>query len=459
MAETNTTISSSQPKPLGQNLTPPIYNAILKAITEDPDRLDLLLSLLHPSDIANLLERLPKQHRPIVLHKIPDDSLGGVISNVEVPVQEALLEEMNEKEVTACISQLPSDDVADLLQHMGDEQALATLQLIPEIQQALLNYDENTAGGIMQLETIAVPQVWTVGRLMDYLRTDGRELPKNIQTVFITDPTRKLLGTLSLSRLVKAQVDNRLVDVMRTDPFTVQPEESQKSVAEMFEKYDLLTCPVVDKNNRLLGQITFDDVIDVVIEEHQKELMRQAGLSVEEDLFGSTVHTTKKRLPWLIINLLTAVMASIVIGMFEGTIQELVALAVLMPIVASMGGNAGTQTLTVTIRGMSLNKITPKNAFSLLRKEFMVGSFNGLILGVLLAAGTSFIYDNPMLGLVIFIATIANHLLAAIAGNLVPLMLDKFGVDPAIASGILVTTVTDVMGFFTFLGLAALLLM
>jgi len=451
-------IVDRQPLPLGQNLTEPIYNAILKAISEEPDRLDLLLSLLHPSDIADLLERLPNQHRGIVLHKVPQDIFGNVLSNVESAVQERLLEEMTAQEVNAAVAKLPSDDVADLLQNMSDEQAIATLRLIPEIQQALLNYEEDTAGGLMQLETLAVPQTWTVARLMDYLRDGHHKLPNNIATIYITDPTRRLLGTISLTRLVQINTEKRLSEVMRTDPFTVMPEVPQTDVAQMFEKYDLIALAVIDKNNRLLGQITIDDVMDVILEEHHYEMMHQAGVSDEEDLFGSTMHTTQKRLPWLVINLFTAILASIVIGIFEGTIQELVALAVLMPIVASMGGNAGTQTLTVTIRGLVQKKITSKNAFSLLKKEFLVGSFNGFVLGVLLAGGTAVVYGNLNLGLVIFAATIANHIFAAVSGNLIPLILERRGIDPAIASGILITTVTDVMGFFTFLGLAALIL-
>ncbi|MBI1362691.1 MAG: magnesium transporter [Proteobacteria bacterium] len=455
------TVDRKAPKPLGHNLTEPIYEAVLKALDEEPARLDVLLTLLHPSDIADLLERLPIRNRPEVLHRVPHEVLADVIANVSYGVQENLLEEMTEDEVKNVLTNLDSDDVADIVQNMDDNLADQTLEIIPEIQQALLNYPEDTAGGIMQLEVISVPKSWTVDKLLVHLRQKAKDdsLPERFSTVCITDHTRKLLGTINLSRLVRIQPKELLGDVMRTDPVTVQPEATEKDVAQLFEKYDLFNCPVVDKNNRLLGVITIDDVLDVMMELHEKEIMQAAGLEEGEDLFAPLARTTQKRLPWLVINLFTAILASSVIALFEDAIAKVVALAVLMPIVASMGGNAGTQTMTVTVRGLAMRQITKNNTTILLRKELLVGTLNGLVLGILLGGGTFLVYRDPMMSIVICSAAIFAHFFAALAGITIPVILSRMKKDPAVSSGVFVTTVTDVVGFFAFLGLASLLLL
>lgn len=443
---------------LGSGLTEPVYDAILAALAEEPGRLDVLIGVLHPSDIAVLLERLPYEHRHTIIHRVPPEKLGEVIANVAPAVQESLLEELTTDEVAQALDTLESDDVADIVQNMDDDQADKALDIIPEIQQALLNYPEDTAGGLMQLEVVAVPPNWTVDRLFTYLRTRTEDIPENIATVYVVDPTRRLIGSVSLSRLMRATADQLLSDVMRTDPVTLLPETPQRDVTRLFEKYDLYACAVVDRDQRLLGRITIDDVLDAVVAQSEHEILGAAGLSEGEDLFAPVPDTTRSRLPWLVINLLTAVLASMVVALFEGKIQEIVALAVLMPIVASMGGNAGTQTLTVLVRGLATGLVTHRNAWYLLKKEMAVGSFNGLVLGVMLSIGTALIYSNMALAAVIFAATVLTHLFAALAGHLIPIVLHRLKKDPAISAGVFMTTVTDVMGFFSFLGLAALFL-
>lgn len=451
---------AQRPAQLGQALTEPIYQAILEALDKEQSRkLDVFMALLHPSDIADLLERLPQNNRQDVFTHIPKSSLGDVLVELSDSMQQSLLESCPTEDVAELVNAMESDDVADLVQHMEQEQAEQTIELMSDIQQSLLEYPEDTAGGIMQLEVLSAPKSWTVGRLLDYIRKRADILPDNISNIFVVNYKRELKGSISISRLVRYPEDELLKSVMREDTHRVLPETSEKDVAKMFEKYDLNSCPVVDEQNRLLGRITVDDILDVVIEQSEKEILQTAGISEDEDLLSTASETARSRLPWLIVNLFTAVLASIVVALFADQIERLVALAVLMPIVASMGGNAGTQTLTVTIRGLATNTITAQNAFYLMRKEFLAGGFNGIILGVFLALGTILVYDDTMLGLVILSATILNHLFAALSGNLIPLVINKLGKDPALSSGVLVTTVTDVMGFFTFLGLASLLLL
>lgn len=446
------------PKPFGTTLTEPLYAAILDALENNTGRLNLLLSLLHPSDVADLIERLPLEQRMPVVQRIKQDELGDVITNLSSGVQEWVLDELGSDSVNTLLKDMDSDDVADIVQQLDDDQAAYAIKRIPKEQRSLLNYPEESAGGIMQLEVVTAPPSWTIQKLMDHLRSNAANLPDRLTMVYITDTNRKLLGAMSLSRLVRLDPKKKLQDTMRIDPLSVTPDTPQDDVARLFEKYDVMSCAVVNGNKQIIGIITIDDVLDVVIEEHNYEILSSAGLSEGEDLFAPAVRTASRRLPWLMVNLVTAVAAASVIALFQESIQKLVALAVLMPIVASLGGNSGSQTLTVAIRGLAMKQITPQNALILLKKELRVGGFNGLVLGILLAIGTALIYGDIKLGAVIFTAAMANHFFAALAGNMIPVILDRLKIDPTLASGILVTTVTDVMGFFTFLGLATLFL-
>lgn len=449
-----------RPAQLGQALTQPLYQAILDALENEQYRkLDVVLALLHPSDVADLIERLPQNKREVLVTHIPKNALGDVLIELSDSMKESLISFIPTDDVAEAVKDMESDDAADIVQHMEEEQAAQTIEGLTDVQQKLLDYPEDTAGGIMQLEVLSAPKSWTIGKLLDYIRKRSDELPDNISNVFVVNYKRQLQGVISISHIVRYPTDALLQDIMTEDPYKVLPETSDTEVAQMFEKYDLNSCPVVDEENRLLGRITVDDILDVVLEQSEKEILQSAGVSGGEDLLSTATQTARSRLPWLVVNLFTAVLASAVVAQFADQIERLVALAVLMPIVASMGGNAGTQTLTVTIRGLATNTITAQNAFYLLRKEFLAGGFNGIILGVLLAIGTTLLYQDHMLGLVILLATILNHLFAALSGNLIPLLVNKFGKDPALSSGVLVTTVTDVMGFFTFLGLASLLLL
>ena len=444
----------------GQVLTEKLYESILVALDKKPAKVAKLIEPLHPADIADLMERMQPNLRDRLASFIPHDHLGEVLSELSDGVQEHILQGMEAAEVVEAVADLETDDIADIVQHLDEGQAEETIDLLDRENQKLLKYDADTAGGLMQLELVSVRENASVSEFIEKMRAAKEdEVPHYIGTVFVVDNRQKLIGVASLSHIIKSAPHKKIKSIMRKEPVTIKPSLPQEEVATIFEKYDIHSCAVVNQQGVLLGRITIHDVLDVIIEEQDKDVMRAAGLSETDDLFSPVSQTTRRRFPWLVLNLFTAVLASMVIAMFEGDIQQLVALAVLMPIVASMGGNAGTQTLTVTVRGLATKQITMKNAFYLLRKELLVGGFTGLFLGALLAVMTVVAYGNWQLAQVILAATFINHVLAALAGHYVPIFLQKMGKDPAISSGVLVTTVTDVCGFFVFLGLASLILM
>ncbi len=433
---------------------------VLQALQEQPEALDALLTPLHPADIADVLESLPRADRRVLLEHIDQEHVGDILAELNDGVREDLLAEMTPREVAQAVEELESDDKADIVQELEGDQQKAVLRILRDKDsKKLATYDPETAGGLMQAEVFAARRTSTVGDVLKQIRKDSGDLPENIGTIFVTTSKNELVGTVSIPRLVKQPLRAKLEDVMREDPLKFTPEAPQKDVVDVFEKYDMHNCAVVDDKNRLLGRITIDDVLDVVLEDREREAYRAAGLDETEDLFAPLHETAWHRFPWLVLNLFTAILASIVIAFFDDAIAQLVALAVLMPIVASMGGNAATQTLTVTVRALSAKQINSKNAWYLLRKEVLVGSLNGLLLALGLAAITGVFYNNWSLAGVILAATVANHLFAALAGYLIPILLKKLGKDPAISAGVLVTTVTDVGGFFVFLGLGAYFLL
>ncbi len=446
-----------------KGLTDEAYVAVLDALDHDRTALGRLIADLHPADIADLLERLPRPQRATILGHIPYEHLGDVVAELEDGVQQHVLQILRPEEVRHAIAELESDDAADVAQHVediSDESGPDAEDLVADHQQKrLLDYDADTAGGMMQLEVVTALPSQTVADMLDYLRTNGDGIPNNPGTVFVVNSRRKLLGTVSLHRLIRAQPMATLETVMRRSPLTIRPDRPSEEVIRIFEKYDIHNLAVINRKDELLGRITIDDVLDVVQSNTAYQQTAAAGLGDGEDLFTPVSQTVTTRLPWLLINLLTAIMAAGVIALFESSIAQLTTLAVLMPIVASMGGNATTQTQTVIIRGLALGQITPQNAFALLKKEFMAGGYVGTILALMMALGVGLIYGNWMLALVIALATVANHLIAALGGWVTPLILKKFNYDPAISTGVITTTFTDVGGFFVFLGLATLLLL
>ncbi len=430
----------------------------------DEERLEdvrTLLADLHPADIGNYLESLPPSHRHVLWSLVSADITGEVLLEVAEGVRDDLIREMDDTQLVAAARTMDIDDIADLLPDLSDA-VIAGILLAMDQQDrqrldAVMSYPEDTAGGLMNVDTVTVRETLSLEVVTRYLRRRG-ELPEHTNRLFVVDRSDRLIGELSLSTLLTADSQLRVSQVMKRDITKFQALTPDKEVSAAFERYNLITAPVVDEHDRLLGRITVDDVVDVIREEADRSVMARAGLSEDEDMFAPVARSTKNRALWLGVNLLTAFLASWVIGLFEETIVQVVALAVLMPIVASMGGNAGTQTLTIVIRGIAMQQITGVNAMRVLTKELAVGLLNGIIWAVVVGAAAYYAYQTPMLGVVMGAAMVINLLAAALAGVALPLLIRKFGVDPALAGTVVLTTVTDVVGFFSFLGLASLFL-
>jgi magnesium transporter len=368
---------------------------------------------------------------------------------------------MDNQQLVAAVHKLDTDDMADLLPELPDETvAQIMFAMDRETRQrldAVLSYPEDTAGGLMNVDFVMVRENIPVEGVLRYLRIRG-ELPEYTNRLFVVDRQNRLVGGVLTTRLLTSDVRQRIGEIMEKDLVKFTALTPDTKVADAFERYNIITAPVVDDDDRLLGRITIDDVVDVIREQADHSVLARAGLKEEEDIFAPVAQSTKNRAVWLGVNLVTAFIASWVIGQFEATIGKLVALAVLMPIVASMGGNAGTQTLTVVIRGMAVGTITAANAKRVLHKELMVGGLNGLIWAVVVAAVATLWFKDYALGLIIAAAMVINLVFSALAGVLLPLVFRRLGIDPALAGGVALTTVTDVVGFLAFLGLAALFL-
>lgn len=436
---------------------------LLVAIDADSnDAIRKVVEELHPADIGDLLESLPSDRRYRVLAEIPRFLIGETLMELPDSIRVDLVSEMDQADLVAAAQTLDTDDIADLIPNLPDEviaQILSALdQQDRERLDAVLSFPEDTAGGIMNVDTVTVRENLSLEVVLRYLRGRG-ELPDHTNKLFVVDRKDHLIGNLNISKLLTTDPKQRVGAVMDREPVKFDALTTDNEVAAAFERYNLISAPVVDDQNRLLGRITVDDVVDVIREEAEHSVMAPAGLSEGEDIFAPVARSSRKRALWLGINLVTAVVASIVIGFFEDTIQKIVALAVLMPIVASMGGNAGTQTVVLVVRGLALGTITHGNTRRLLLKEMMVSVFNSLLWALVVAMVAIAWYRDPVLGLVIALAMVINLMVAALFGVVIPIMFRRVGIDPALASGVMLTAITDVVGFFSFLGLAALLLL
>ena len=369
-------------------------------------------------------------------------------------------------DVAAAIGELDTDDAVEVIETLDDEAQQRVLEAVaPEDRIILedgLTYPEESAGRLMQRELVAVPSYWSVGQTIDFMRdaaeSDGEELPDDFYDIMVVDPAHRLLGTVPLSRVLRNKRPVKVEALMDPDKRVVPVTMDQEDVALLFRQYGLVSAPVVDPSGRLVGVITVDDVVDVIDDEAEEDIMHLGGVS-EIDIYSAAIETTRSRFSWLAINLLTAILASIVISFFTVTIEKIVALAVLMPIVASMGGNAGTQALTVAVRSLAMKDLPPSNALRVVGKEVLVGSFNGILFAALTGVVAWVWFGSPALGVVIALAMIINMVVAGLAGTTIPLVLERAGIDPAVASGVVLTTITDVVGFSAFLGLAALILL
>ena len=420
-----------------------------------------LAERLGPADTADLLEALTTEQRRSLIHTLSDALAPEVLAELDPSVREDIIEFLQPEELAAAVAGLETDDALDVITDLDPDQQEDLLARLPEADQVLLRqgltYPEYTAGRLMQRELLAIPGFWTVGDTIDFLRS-SRDLPDDFYDIFVIDPRHTPIGHIALSRLLRNRRPVLISELMEPigTPFPVTMD--QEDLAHEFRQRDLTSAPIVDGDGRLLGVVTIDDIVDVIDEEHEDDLLRMGGVA-EADLFEDTWDTTKARFRWLFVNLGTAVMASAVIALFEATIDQIVALAVLMPIVASMGGNAGTQTLTVAVRALAMRQLTRRNAMRILAKEVTVGGINGVLLAIIAGTLAALWFTDPVIGGVIAVAMVANLVVAGFCGVAIPLALDRLKIDPAIASTVVLTTVTDVVGFFAFLGLAALFLL
>ncbi len=425
------------------------------------EKAEVMLEDLHPAEIAHVLESLPGEERQAVWELTPSEIDGEILTHVNDNVRAQLIREMDPEELVAAAESLDPDDLADILPEMPDEvlrHLLATMDAENRQRlESVWGYPEDTAGGLMNVDTITVRAEIALDVVLRYLRFRGT-IPATTDSLMVVDRNGQFQGVLPITALLTSDPDRGVVEVMNTEVEGILADTPANEVAKLFERRDLVTAPVVDENGTLLGRITIDDVVDVIRDQADHDFMGMAGLNEEEDIFAPVVASGRRRAVWLGLNLLTALLASWVIGLFDATIERLVALAVLMPIVASMGGIAGSQTLTLVIRAQALGQISSNNARRLLAKEVGVGIFNGLIWASVLAVVAGIWFSSVALGLVIGAAILVNLLVAALAGATIPLLLKRMGADPALSGSVVLTTVTDVIGFFAFLGLAALFL-
>lgn len=445
-----------------QGLSDKLVASILQAVDAgDTARLTELLEPLHAADIADLLEQISPFERRGLLTLWSGEIDGEILSEIDDSIREEVIEFLPRKVLTDAVRELDSDDVVDILEDLEEPQQEIILEALDRSDrvavEAAMAYPEYSAGRLMQREVVLAPEDWTVGQAIDFLRGADR-LPDQFYHVILVDPKLRPQGYVTLGRILSAPRD-RMLKALEEESFrTIKATDPEADVAYIFNQYHLISCPVVDEADRLVGVITIDDAMNVLDEEHEEDILRLAGVGDESSLSDGVVETVKQRFPWLFINLVAANLSALVIGQFEATIAALVALAALMPIVASMGGNAGTQSLTVAVRALATRDLTRANAGRVVRREAVVGAINGLGFALVMTLVGWLGYGSLLLGLVIGMAMIVNQLVAALAGVMVPLTLSRLGLDPALSSGTFVTTLTDLLGFFVFLGLAAVVL-
>lgn len=416
---------------------------------------------LHEADIADIIEQISHEERTALITLWGDHVDGEVLTELEEGVRDQIMNDAPDTVLAEAVKELDTDDVVYLVEDLEEPQKERVLESLDDVDRVAveqsLQYPDDSAGRLMQRELVMAPSHWTVGDAIDFMRAD-EDLPEDFYDVIVVNPMLQPIGTVPLSRIMGAGRSVALNTLMHEDFRTIPVDQSQEDVAYAFNQYNMVSAPVVDGNGRLVGVITMDDAMEILEEEAEEDMKRLAGLG-DEELSSKVWEITKLRFPWLAVNLVTSILASFVIAMFADTIEAIVALAVLMPIVASMGGNAGTQTLTVAVRAIATRDLTSNNAYRIVWREVIVGLLNGVVFAIIIG-GVGFLwFGDYMLGVVLGLAMIGNLLVAGMAGILIPIGLNKAGADPALASGAFVTTVTDIVGFFAFLGLASALLL
>jgi len=424
---------------------------------DDPATVRGVVQSLHAADLADLIERLDSEERHGFVQMLGGELDPEALSHLVAPVREQVIEDIGPRGLATALSELDSDDAVEIFEDLDGEFRQRILTQLPEAYRLILEeaiaFPEESAGRLMQREVVAIPMTWTVGQTIDFMRS-AVDLPDDFYDLYIVDPKHKPQGLVPLSRVLRARRPTPITALMQDDMKVVPFSMNQEEVAYLFRQYGLVSAPVVDDANRIIGMITVDDIVHVIDEEAEDDLMKLGGVG-ESDLYGRLLETTRSRATWLVVNLGTAVLASVVIGLFEATLQQAVALAVLMPIVASMGGNAGTQTLTVAVRALAMKELTPANRLRFVGKELTVGLLNGVLFALLVGAVALVWFGRPDIAVILGIAMVVNLVVAGLSGTLIPIGLEKLRIDPAVASAVFLTTITDVVGFFAFLGLAA----
>lgn len=425
----------------------------------DTDRLRDMVGGLHESDVGAVLEALESHDRPRLVELLGLDFDFTALTELDATVREEILEELAPETVAKGVRDIATDDAVTILADIPAEERTEILEHVPLSERIALtrglDYPEFSAGRRMQPDFIAVTPDWNVGRIIDYLR-ETDDLPDRFYELYVVDTAGRFLGAVPLNRLLRSKRPVPVAELMDEERWRVRPTETQENVARLFQRYDMVSVPVVDEGDRLVGVVTFDDVADVIQEEADEDIKALGGVTSDEELSDTVWTISRSRFTWLLVNLATAILVAWVISLFEGSLQKMIALAVLMPIVSAMGGNAGTQSMTVAVRALATQELGRANAWRIIRREFAVGLLNGTAFAVIMGVIAAAWFEIPDLGLVIGLAMIIVLAVAAVGGIVIPLVLIRFGVDPAVASGPLVTTITDVVGFFSFLAIATL---
>jgi magnesium transporter len=461
---TDQNASVAEPAQLPRNKDGAVRKTFVKSIARKIEARDVAglraaVGELHESDIGALIEALESDQRPRLVELLGIHFDFSALTEVDDTVRDEILEELPPQTVAEGVREMESDDAVAILENLPKDEQTEILDQLPTLERATLarslDYPEESAGRRMQTEFIAVPPDWSVGQAIDYMR-ETVELPERFYELYVVDQDQRFQGAVPLDRLLRTKRPVRITDLMDVERRRVRADEDQEEVARLFQRYDLVAAPVVDAADRLVGVITFDDVVDVIEEEAEEDIKALGGVQRHEELSDSVWTIAKGRFNWLLVNLATAFLASSVLGLFEGQLQKMVALAVLAPIVASQGGNATTQTMTVAVRALATRDLNDANAWRVITRELLVGLLNGIAFAVITGVAAYFWFKVPALGVVIGLAMVCNLVAAALGGILIPLALNRLKADPAVASSPFVTTVTDVVGFFSFLSIATL---
>ena len=419
------------------------------------------LKEMHNADIAELIQNLDPVLRLSLINIISNKFDPEILTYLNDSLRDEIVETLDIKQLANNAKKLDIDDAVDLVEDLEKEDQNTFLENLEKEERTLieegLNYPEDSAGRLMQRQFVALDLHWNVGQAIDYLRSNKKELPDDFYDIFLINSNKKVIGVVPLGRLMGSKRDIDLQKIKNKETRLIDVNTDQEEVAYLFSKYGLVSAAVIDENEKIIGSITVDDVVEVIEEEREEDILKLGGVG-HTDIYNAVIDTTKSRFSWLLVNLLTAVVASIVIGFFEASIEKVVALAILMPIVASMGGNAGTQTLTVAVRALAVKELTTSNALKIIIKETFIGGINGIIFAIIISLVSMYWFQDLMLGVIIGLAMVLNLIVAGFAGTIIPLTLDRLKIDPALASGVILTTITDVFGFLSFLGLATLFL-